>query len=133
METKELNEALNADFAVVDETDPTEAIPEVKVLDPEEDRENWPTIIVEAENEKPNFAFLCTGGTMEDGRPFVHELKVQRGEEVKVPPSIVNSLRIAVAEHFHQEKDPITGTNKMVGTNRSAIPWQLISRGKYIK
>lgn len=102
-------------------------------LDPEYDRDNWPTIRIEAENDKPNYEFLSAHGTMKNGQPFGHELQVMRGVDVQVPPSIVYALRDAVATHFQQRRDPVTGRMQMVRMDRSSVPWHLVKPGKYIR
>lgn len=102
-----------------------------KVLDPEEDKENWPTIFVDYEDGKPNFEFIHVAGTMKDGRPFEHSLRVMRGVDVKVPPSVVNMLKTTKQTHFHQTPDPVTGGMTMNRSDRSPIPWRLTEKGKY--
>lgn len=116
---------------------PSKAEPEVVeaervVLDPEDDRENWPTIHVDSEEGKPNYEYLAAHGTKKNGSSFGHELQVMRGVDVKVPPSIVYNLQDAVSAHFSPSRDPLTGKNNLIRTNRSSIPWRLIKGGKYI-
>jgi len=113
----------------------TEIAPPVqmqKEIDPEYDRENWPTIMIDMEDGKPNYEFLSVHGTLKNGEPFDHDLKVMRGVNVQVPPSVVNMLRTAVSAHYVQRQDPVTGTSIMVRSDRSAIPWRLVRGGKYI-
>jgi len=113
----------------------TETVPPVqmpKEIDPEYDRENWPTIMIDMEDGKPNYEFLSVHGTLKNGEPFDHDLKVMRGVNVQVPPSVVNMLRTAVSAHYTQRKDPVTGTNIMDRSDRSSIPWRLVRGGKYI-
>lgn len=102
-------------------------------LDPERDRENWPVIIIEREKDRPNFEFLQVMGTYQDGSPLVHQLRVQRGVEVQVPPSIVKMLRNSVAAHYEQRHDPVSGHNVLERSDRSAVPWRLVRGGKYIQ
>ncbi len=102
-----------------------------KVLDPEEDKENWPTIFIDFEDGKPNYEFLGCSGTMKDGRPFTHTLQVMRGVDVKVPPSIVNMLRTSREARYHQVQDPVSGRLTMVRNDRSSIPWRMTEKGKY--
>jgi hypothetical protein len=109
------------------------AKPEKKALDPEDDRENWPTINIEMEKDRPNYEVLIAYGTKQDGSPFGWDLQVMRGVDVKVPPSIVHALRDAVATHYVQRRDPVTGTTQMIPQNRKALPWTLVSPGKYIR
>jgi hypothetical protein len=105
-----------------------------KVLDPEEDKANWPTIFVDFEDGKPNYEFLGVSGTMKDGRPFTHTLQIQRGVEgVPVPPSIVNMLSSTKETRFVQSQDPVTGRMNMTRTERAPIPWRLIEKGKYCR
>lgn len=101
-------------------------------LDPEDDRANWPVIYVEFEEGKPNFAFMGVQGTKKDGTPFDHYLRVQRGVEVAVPPSVVYMLRDAIRTHMKQVRNMQTGLNDRIFTDRSAIPWRLVKAGKYI-
>ena len=113
----------------------TETVPPVqmpKEIDPEYDRENWPTIMIDMEDGKPNYEFLSVHGTLKNGEPFDHDLKVMRGVNVQVPPSVVNMLRTAVSAHYTQRKDPVTGTNIMDRSDRSSIPWRLVRGGKYV-
>ena len=115
---------------------PPAAVPPVtgkkgKVLDPEEDRENWPTIFIDFEDGKPNFEFVGVRGTMKDGRPFTHELRIQRGVDVQVPPSVVNFLKISKEARYTQTPDPVTGRMTMNRTDRAPLPWRLIEKGKY--
>lgn len=107
--------------------------PRRATLDPEDDRENWPTIHIEMEDGKPNYEFLAMHGTKKNGQPFGHELQVMRGVDVKVPPSIVNMLRMAVAAHYVPTRDPQTGKSKLQRQDRSSVPWRLIHGGKYIQ
>lgn len=104
---------------------------QARKLDPEEDRENWPTIFIDFEDGRPNYAFLGASGTMKDGRPFNHQLQVQRGVDVKVPPSIVNMLRTSKERHGRQVEDPVTGRMVMNHYDKSSEPWRLIEKGAY--
>jgi hypothetical protein len=101
-------------------------------IDPEDDRANWPIIYVEFEEGKPNFEFMAVQGTKKDGTPFDHYLRVQRGVEVAVPPSIVHMLRDAISTHMKQVRNMQTGLNDRIFTDRSAVPWRLVKAGKYI-
>lgn len=101
-------------------------------IDPEDDRENWPTIYIDSEEGKPNYEYLAVHGTKKNGQPFGHELQVMREVSVQVPPSIVHMLRSAVSTHYSQRRGP-DGRNQLVRQNRSAIPWRLVDGGKYIK
>ena len=139
MDTEKLNKEFeNAEVVGIDElieqdiAEEPQQITEAK-LDPEQDRDNWPTILIDMEDEKPNYEFLSTSGTMKDGTPFNHDLQVQRGIGVKVPPSIVHTLEEAVSTHYVQRRDPQTGKNIMIRQDRSAIPWRLVHKGKYIE
>lgn len=98
-----------------------------KFIDPEDDRENWPSIFIDFEDQKSNFEFLAVRGTKKDGSPFNHELKVQRGVNVKVPPSVVNMLRDSVTAKYDQPDL----TRPAVRTDRASLPWRLIEKGKY--
>jgi len=102
-----------------------------KVLDPEEDRENWPTIFIDFEDKKPNYEFVGVSGTMKDGRPFTHSMQIQRGVDAKVPPSVVNMLRSTKQTVYHQSPDPMTGRMNMNRSDRAPLPWRLIEKGKY--
>lgn len=106
---------------------------ETQEIDPERDRENWPTIMIDSEKDKPNYEFVAAHGTLRNGEAFSHECQIQRGVEVKVPPSIVRVLQLAVSAHYEQRPDPMTGKNMMVRSDRSAIPWRLVRPGKYIQ
>jgi hypothetical protein len=112
---------------------PTGNSAKTKVLDPEEDKANWPVIFIDFEDGKPNYEYVATSGTMEDGRPFTHSLQIMRGVDVAVPPSIVNNLRTAVERRTSQVPNPTTGRIDKVFTMRSAIPWHIVEKGKYIK
>jgi len=114
------------------ETEPPKAAGVLNEIDPEYDRENWPTILIDMEDGKPNYEFLSVHGTLGNGEPFDHDLKVMRGVNVQVPPSVVNMLRTAISAHYTQRKDPVTGTNIMIRSDRSAVPWRLVRGGKYI-
>ena len=109
-----------------------EAAPAKAALDPEEDRENWPIIHIEMEDEKPNYEYLAAHGTMQNGQPFGHELQVMRGIDVAVPPSIVYSLRDAVSSHYSSRRDA-SGKTSLVKQDRSAIPWRLVNPGPHVK
>ena len=109
-----------------------EAAPAKPALDPEEDRENWPIIHIEMEDEKPNYEYLAAHGTMQDGHPFGHELQVMRGVDVAVPPSIVYSLRDAISSHYSSRRDS-SGKTSLVKQDRSAVPWRLVSPGLHVK
>lgn len=111
----------------------TPPAPKQKFIDPEDDRENWPTIRIELEDGKPNYEFISVHGTKQDGSPVGHDLQVMRGVDVKVPPSVVNALREAVSAHYVPRRDPQTGRNSLERQDRSAIPWQLVRAGKYIR
>ena len=109
-----------------------EAAPAKAALDPEEDRENWPIIHIEMEDEKPNYEYLAAHGTMQSGQPFGHELQVMRGVDVAVPPSIVHALRDAVSSHYSSRRDA-SGKTSLVKQDRSAVPWRLVSPGLHVK
>lgn len=111
----------------------TEIPSQGEALDPERDRENWPVILLEMEDGKPNYEFISVHGTMQNGEPFDHDLQVMRGVEVAVPPAVVYMLRDAVSAHYVPKRDPITGKNRLERQDRSSIPWRLVSGGKYIK
>ena len=101
-------------------------------LDPEEDRENWPIIHIEMEDEKPNYEYLAAHGTMQNGQPFGHELQVMRGVDVAVPPSIVYALRDAISSHYSSRRDS-SGKTSLVKQDRSAIPWRMVNPGPHVK
>lgn len=103
----------------------------VKLIDPEDDRENWPTIIIDAADGMPNYEFVAAHGTKKNGSVFGHELQIMRGVEVQVPPSVVYGLRDTMATHYIQRRDPLTGQNIMIKQERSSIPWRLVKGGKY--
>ncbi len=102
-----------------------------KFIDPEKDRKNWPTIIVEMERGKPNYEYVSAHGTMKNGQPFGHDLQIMRGKEVQVPPSIVYALQDSISTHYIQVRDPVTGKRSLMGQDRSGVPWRLIKGGKY--
>lgn len=102
-----------------------------RVIDPEDDRDHWPVIHIEAEEGKPNFEYLYAMGTKKNGDTFEHYLQVRRGENVSVPPSIVYALNDAVATHMRQVKNQATGLNDKIYYERSSLPWRLIKGGKY--
>lgn len=116
------------EFGIPEDLTPTPS-KKSKAIDPEDDRANWPTIHIDFEDGKPNYEFLAARGTKKDGTPFTHELKVQRGVDVQVPPSIVDVLRNAQEARYSQAdlSQPVRRTN------RSGIPWQLVNKGKYVK
>ena len=109
-----------------------EASPAKAALDPEEDRENWPIIHIEMEDEKPNYEYLAAHGTMQNGQPFGHELQVMRGVDVAVPPSIVYALRDAVGSHYSSRRDA-SGKTSLAKQDRSAVPWRLVNPGLHVK
>ena len=109
-----------------------EAVPAKADLDPEEDRENWPIIHIEMEDEKPNYEYLAAHGTMQNGQPFGHELQVMRGVDVAVPPSIVYALRDAISSHYSSRRDS-SGKTSLVKQDRSAVPWRLVNPGPHVK
>jgi len=100
-------------------------------IDPEDDRENWPTIRIESEEGKPNYEYVSAHGTKQNGDSFGHELQIMRGVDVKVPPSIVHTLMDAVSTHIFMRRDPITGRNIQDRQDRTACPWRLVRGGKY--
>jgi hypothetical protein len=102
-------------------------------IDPERDRDNWPVIYIEREKDRPNYEFLQVQGTYRDGSPLIHQLRVMRGVDVAVPPSIVRMLRDSIATHYEQRLDPMTNTITMERSDRSSVPWRLVSGGKYIR
>jgi len=102
----------------------------IEELDPEKDRENWPTIFIDSEDGKPNYEYISAHGTMKNGEPFGHELQIMRGVNVQVPPSIVYTLQDSISAYFIPRTD-IHGRNYLERQNRSAIPWRLIKGGKY--
>ncbi len=101
------------------------------VIDPELDRENWPIIMIDNEDGKPNYEFVAAHGTLRNGDAFSRECQIMRGVEVPVPPSIVNVLNLAVSAHYKHVKDPETGNNKLVRSDRSSVPWRIVKPGKY--
>ena len=114
------------------EAAPAKAAPAKADLDPEEDRENWPIIHIEMEDEKPNYEYLAAHGTMQNGQPFGHELQVMRGVDVAVPPSIVYALRDAISSHYSSRRDS-SGKTSLVKQDRSAVPWRLVNPGPHVK
>ena len=100
-------------------------------IDPEDDRDNWPTIRIESVDGKPNYETIVCGGTRKNGKPFLHDLQIFRGHDVAVPPSVVNTLLEAVEAHHVPRRDPATGKSMLVKQNRSAIPWRMVKGGKY--
>lgn len=122
-----------------------------KKIDPEDDRKNWPVIRIARVKGLPNFHYLSASGTRPGpmnsdgtpktdakdkpilGKPFNHELKVMRGVDVPVPPSIVNMLNSTFRTEYEQTYDPITGRGVLEASDVPPIPWQLVEKGKYIK
>jgi len=122
-----------------------------KKIDPEDDRENWPVIRIARVKGLPNFHYCATSGTrpgpmMADGtpkldakgkpilgKPFNHELKVMRGVDVPVPPSIVNMLRTSERTEYEQQYDPTTGRGFLGASEVPPIPWQLVEKGPHIQ
>lgn len=100
-------------------------------IDPEDDKENWPTIMIDPEKGAPNYEFVAAHGTKADGTPFGKDYQIMRGIEVAVPPSVVNVLKLAMATTYEQAQDPVTGKNKLIRQDRSSIPWRLVKPGKY--
>lgn len=105
---------------------------EEEIVDPEDDRANWPTIYIDSEDGKPNYEFIAAHGTKKDGSPFDHELQVMREVNVKVPPSVVYLLQESTATHYAQRRGA-DGRMQLVAQNRAPIPWRLVDGGKYIK
>lgn len=103
-----------------------------KEIDPEDDRANWPTIRIDAEEGMPNYAYVSANGTKKNGEPFGWDMQIMRGVDVQVPPSIVYCLQDAVATHIFMRRDPITGRNIQERQNRASIPWRLVRGGKYL-
>ena len=128
----------NTDFGIdLENTAPAE-VPakrsKKEAIDPELDRDNWPVIHIEMEEDKPNYEYLAAHGTLKNGQPFGHELQVMRGVDVAVPPSIVNMLRTSVAAHYRHVPDPKNPKKmQLVRSDRSAVPWRLVKGGKYIQ
>lgn len=128
----------NTDFEIdLEGTAPAEVPTKNKkkaTIDPEHDRDNWPVIHIEMEEDKPNYEYLAAHGTLKNGQPFGHELQVMRGVDVAVPPSIVNMLRTSVAAHYRHVPNPQNPKKMMlVRSDRSSIPWRLVKGGKYIQ
>ena len=107
-----------------------EFVAEPAFIDPEDDRENWPTIYIEMEDGKPNYEFVASHGTKKDGSSFGHDLQIMRGVDVQVPPSIVNTLKEMVATHYVPKRGP-DGRAFLDRQDRSSIPWKLVRGGKY--
>jgi hypothetical protein len=124
---------LDEELSKADATPKKVPAKKAKVIDPEDDRKNWPVIEVDFEDQKPNFHYVSVAGTKKDGKPFQHDLKLQRGVEVPVPPSIVNMLRSTKKTVITQSQDPLTGRAVNHETERPPIPWRLVEKGKYIK
>lgn len=120
--------------AAVDPVPVAEAAPPVvpePFIDPEDDRDNWPTIRIDAEEGKPNYEYVSSHGTKQNGEPFGWDMQIMRGVDVKVPPSIVYCLQDAVSTHIYMRRDPITGRNIQERQDRTATPWRLVRGGKY--
>jgi len=137
-ETLAVKDDLLGDFNIsldMSAADTEPAAREKPQIDPEDDRKNWPTIFIDFEEGKSNFEFITTSGTKNNGAPFQHDLQIQRGVAVKVPPSVVHSLRDAVSTQYRSVPDPAQGgrKNKLISYDKSALPWQLIDSGKYIR
>jgi hypothetical protein len=124
------DEQLNAELTK-DNKAPAKKVAAAKNIDPEDDRDNWPVIQVDHEDGKSNFEFISVSGTKKDGKPFTHDLRVMRGVDVPVPPSVVGMLRSSMRAHYHQTQDPTTGRNIMHKTERPPIPWRMVEKGKY--
>lgn len=105
----------------------------VEEIDPNKDRANWPTIIIEMEKGAPNYEFLQVMGTYRDGSPLDYRSQVKRGVEVSVPPCVVHMLRNSQAAYYEQVHDPINNRNTLIRSDRSAVPWRLVRAGKYIQ
>ena len=105
--------------------------PNMGFIDPEDDKDNWPVIIIDPVEGLSNYEFVAAHGTKKNGEAFSHECQIMRGVDVPVPPSIVNVLKIATSAKYKQVQDPITGTNRMVRTDQSSIPWRMVRGGKY--
>lgn len=125
---------LNESVAPGDGDDEAQSVVAVAVeeLDPEDDRDNWPTITINTEEGKPNYETVIVHGTKKNGKPFGHDLQIMRGVEVKVPPSVVYDLRDAVATHIIATKDR-DGKQILVRQDRPGVSWNLIDKGKYVK
>lgn len=67
------------------------------------------------------------------GKPFQHDLKIMRGVDVAVPPSVVHMLQDTKKTKYHQTTDPVTGRSIMQPRDVPPIPWHLVEKGKYIK
>jgi len=103
-----------------------------KVVDPEDDRENWPTIMINTEEGKPNYETVIVHGTKKDGTLFGHDLQIMRGVPVQVPPSVVYDLQDAIATHMVSGKD-FEGKQVLRRFDRPSVSWNLIDKGKYVK
>jgi hypothetical protein len=128
----------NNEFELSNLLDETKVVPmeipevlEEKFIDPEQDRDNWPVIKIARVKGRPNFHYCSASGTLKNGKPFNHELKVMRGVDVPVPPSIVNMLQTSERTEYEQSYDPISGRGFLEASNVPPIPWQLIKGGKY--
>src|SRR5512135_3234715 len=99
-------EQVNSEFEMLGLGDVTEELDSPEPgIDPEDDRANWPTIMINTEDGKPNYETVIVHGTKKDGTPVGHDLQIMRGVPVKVPPSVVNALKEAVATHTVASKD----------------------------
>lgn len=128
------NKEFDLDLNMDDLPEPTKKAPKkaaAKAIDPEDDRDNWPIIQIDAEEGRPNFEFLGVQGTKQNGEPFDHYLRVQRGVDVPVPPSVVRMLQNAVATHMKQVRNAQTGLNDKIYYNKPSVSWRLVKGGKY--
>jgi hypothetical protein len=65
------------------------------------------------------------------GTPFTHELRVMRGVDVPIPPSVLNMLQDTVKTEYEQSYDKDTGLGIRTPIDSPPIPYQLIKGGKY--
>lgn len=132
MQKRKAAPAVNAEFDLdLGDTVVQEPKASAAFIDPELDRDNWPIILIEMEEGKPNYEFIASHGTMKNGEPFDHDMQIMRGVEVAVPPSIVDTLRCSVATHHVPRRNPETNRIELVRQDRSAVPWRLVKGGKY--
>ncbi len=124
----DLNETLNSAAAAPQEVPDA---PVEKFIDPEDDRENWPIIKIGHVKGMPNFHFLGAAGTKQNGEPFGHELKVMRGVNSPVPPSVLHMLQDTVKTEYEQTFDDKGGFGERTPIDSPPIPYSLIKGGKY--
>ena len=108
----EFDELLGDDSDKQSETTPAKG----KVKDTKPKSEAYRTIIIDEADNQPNYEVVGVNGKV---------YQIQRGIETKVPESVVEVLRNAVASKYIKVRRS-DGVDDIQKRNLSAIPWRLV-------